>query len=327
MQLIKGAPMVRIRPTDEIIPDDVAWMTQDGYTDLVGLPTPGTGHGTLEGAVTWATQSPDGFTAEHILLLRETFLSLATVLRCTANNFTCQALLKTYLGEDAGARVYAGEIERGEGVAIRSVIWFSDVRDFTKMSGELSRTQLIDLINGVFDVTAQVIQEHEGQILKFMGDGLMAIFCSPNQSFQRWSSFSSDARHSVDQDAASVCRHARLAAGNLQLRLAALRQERQAQGLPGASVGVGLHYGNVSYGNVGAQERLDFTVLGPHVNLASRTESLCSKLGAQVLCTSDFVDLDHNGSDQWISQGEHYVKGVSEPVHIFKLKQEYDSTS
>lgn len=299
-------------------------MKEDGYTDLFGLPTPGTGDGKMEGGFTWATKAPGGFTDDHIQVLRGTLLSLSTVLRFQANKLTCRSLLNIYLGEDAGSRVYGGAIERGEGLAIRSVIWFSDIRNFTHISGELRRTELIDLINGVFEVTAEVIHEHKGQVLKFMGDGLMAIFSTGSKSFQR-SSFSSDEKRSVDEDAASVCRHARLAAETLQTRLEAMRKEREAKDLKGASVGIGLHYGDVSYGNVGAKERLDFTVLGPHVNLASRTESLCSKLGAQVLCTADFAELDHDGTDCWASQGEHSVKGAAEPVQIFKLKQECEA--
>jgi len=319
LQLIKGAPFVRIRvKDDDELPKDLAWMTEDGFTDMFGLPTPGTGNGKLVGGFTWTTKAPGGFTEDQIQILRATLLSLATVHRFQIKTFTCKTLLNIYLGEDAGSRVHAGQIERGEGLTIRSVIWFSDIRNFTRMSGELSRTELVDLINGVFEVTAEVIGKHKGQVLKFMGDGLMAIFSTSDKSFQR-SSFTADEKRSVDEQAVSVCRHARLAAEELQLRLAALRSEREAKGLKGASVGVGLHYGDVSYGNVGAQERLDFTVLGPHVNLASRTESLCSKLGAQVLCTSDFVKLDHDGVDCWVSQGEHLVKGVANPVEVYKL--------
>lgn len=323
LKLIKGAPFVRVRVTDEVLSDDLAWMKEDGYTDMFGLPTPGTGGGKLEGGFTWATKIPGGFTEDHLEVIRGTLLSLATVLRFQISKFKCKTLLNIYLGEDAGNRVHGGEIERGEGLAIRSVIWFSDIRNFTRMSGQLSRKELIDLINGVFEVTAEVIRENKGQVLKFMGDGLMAIFGTGAKSFQR-SSFTADEKRDVDDQAAVVCRHARLAAETLQSRLSALRQEREANGLLGASVGIGLHYGDVSYGNVGAEERLDFTVLGPHVNLASRTESLCSKLGAQVLCTSDFAELDQDGVDKWISQGEHMVKGVAEPVHIYKLLQDGD---
>ena len=186
------------------------------------------------------------------------------------------------------------------------------------MSNELERTAVVDLINGVFDVTASVIRKHKGQTLKFMGDGLMAIFSSATTSFQRSSLTMEEKRELDEQEAAQLCQAARMAAAEVQCQLAQLRRERQQQGLRGASVGIGLHYGDVSYGNVGAAERLDFTVLGSAVNLASRTESLCSKLGAQVLCTREFVELDGN-LDAWESRGEHQVKGVAEPVHVYEL--------
>ena len=201
---------------------------------------------------------------------------------------------------------------------IRSVIWFSDIRGFTKMSNELERTAVVDLINGVFDVTASVIRKHKGQTLKFMSDGLMAIFSSATTSFQRSSLTKDEKRELDEQEGAQLCQAARMAAAEVQCQLAQLRRERQQERLRGASVGIGLHYGDVSYGNVGAAERLDFTVLGSAVNLASRTESLCSKLGAQVLCTQEFFELDGN-IDAWESRGEHQVKGVAKPVHVFEL--------
>jgi len=129
LQLIKGAPFVRVKATELVLSDDIAWMKEDGYTDLFGLPTPGTGDGKMEGGFTWATKAPDGFTEDHIQVLRGTLLSLSTVFRFQANNLTCRSLLNIYLGEDAGSRVYGGAIERGQGLAIRSVIWFSDIRN------------------------------------------------------------------------------------------------------------------------------------------------------------------------------------------------------
>lgn len=221
--------------------------------------------------------------------------------------------------QDAGSRVFRGDIARGDGLVIRSVIWFSDIRNFTAMSGRLSRLELIDLINTTMELTAETVKEYGGQTLKFMGDGLMAIFSSASTSFQRDSLWSVD-QQSIDDDQANgpmVCRQARQAAAALQRRLAELAKAREAENKEPASVGIGLHYGDVSYGNIGAPERLDFTVLGPEVNLASRTESLTSKLGCKVLCTKSFHNLDC--PDAWHSKGEHQVKGVSELVSVFEL--------
>ena len=298
------------------------WMRQEGYAELYGLASPHTGsssrdalRGRLEGAFTWSTHA--GFSDNHIAILDGTLLSLSTVWRCHIEKFTSKTLLMLDLGEDAGARVHGGEIERGEGLTIRSVIWFSDIRGFTAASGELSRLELLDFVNSVMEVTAEVIRDHHGQTLKLMGDGLMAIFNPMGSSFQR-TSFSEHAKSAIDREATCMCRRARRAAEQVQTRLAALKVTREQNGQRGASVGVGLHYGDVSYGNVGAPERLDFTVLGPHVNLAARTESLCATLGAKVLCTADFFDLDGD-ADVWSSRGDHFVKGVPNPVQIYEL--------
>ena len=187
------------------------------------------------------------------------------------------------------------------------------------MSGELSRHDVLEVINGVFEVTERVTKKHGGQILKFMGDGVMVIFADNTTSFQR-GSFSAGEKLTIDQTfGTKLCQKARQAAEEFQLELCRLRDEREEKGLKGAYVGVGLHYGDVSYGNVGALERLDFTVIGPSVNLASRIESQCSKLHAQVLASSHFVELDQE-SHLWNSRGTHDLKGVDKPVELFELK-------
>lgn len=237
--------------------------------------------GSLQGCFTWSTKAKGGFSDDELVVFNETNLALSIVVRLHISRFTSKFLLMAYLGEDAGSRVHSGDIERGEGLTIRSAIWFSDVRGFTKMSRELGRNELVGLINDVFEVTQQVVRKHRGQVLKFMGDGCMAIF-SETSSFQRSSFSSTEKRDLDDGQGAKVCFRARQAAAEIQVCLAALQKEREGKGLPGrTSVGVGLHYGDLLYGNVGAPDRLDFTVLGPHVNLASRTESLCSKLQAR----------------------------------------------
>lgn len=331
-----GAKFVRIKSTDEFIPEDCDWMLKENYTELYGLPANNSSGsfnvqstskkalshaalGELEGGFTWSTKAEGGFTDAQIKVLDKTLAALCTVLRLYLMKHNSVFLLQTYLGEDAGIRVHRGEIDRGEGLTIRSAIWFSDVRGFTQMSGELDRSELVDLINGVFEVTQNVVKKHKGQVLKFMGDGCMAIFSSSSTSFQR-DSFTMGQKRELDDDHGSkVCQRARLAAAEVQDALETLKRERETKGLRGASVGVGLHYGDISYGNVGSPSRLDFTVLGPHVNLASRTESLCGKLGAKVLATEDFVKLDGEVG-AWTSRGNHEVKGVADPVPIFELE-------
>lgn len=207
-QIIVGANSVRIKATDDVIPPDCDGMIKENYTDLYGLPTPGMGskrwsldsaaHGRL-GGYTWSTKSKSGFTNEQIEVLNQTVYALSTVFRLHIARFTSKTLLMTYLGEDAGVRVYKGDIERGEGLTVRSFVWFSDVRGFTQLSGELNRHELVDLINCVFEITETVIRKHKGQVLKYMGDGCMAIFTACSNGFQRMS-FSSDEKVVLDDE-------------------------------------------------------------------------------------------------------------------------------
>uniref|UniRef100_A0A7S3LJJ9 Guanylate cyclase domain-containing protein n=1 Tax=Amphora coffeiformis TaxID=265554 RepID=A0A7S3LJJ9_9STRA len=335
--LMKGAPFVQILVDDEDRPADCDWMVEEGFTELYALPA-GTQynhnyyndsqkswqlqqpqhHDQLQSGFTWATRQPGGFTPVQLQVLNQSRMALVASMRLHVARMNAQSLLQTYLGEDAGERVYRGEIERGEGLTVRAAIWFSDVRGFTALSGKLSRPEIVDVLNGVFEVTQRVIRKHQGQVLKFMGDGCMAIFSSETVGFRR-TSFTDLQKGDLDAEQGPVvCRRARLAATDLEVELCKLRQEREAKGLHAAAVGVGLHYGDVVYGNVGATDRLDFTVLGPSVNLASRTESLCSKLGAKVLATGDFVKLEGH-SHAWKERGEHQVKGVEKPVAVFEL--------
>ena len=331
--LMRGAPFVKILVHEEDRPADCDWMVEEGFTELYGLPAGqqyhehgrselhdnhGGHHDALRSGFTWSTRRPGGFTDAHLHVLQQSRTALVAAMRLHVARMNAQSLLQTYLGEDAGARVYRGDIERGEGLTVRAAIWFSDVRGFTAMSARLSRSELVDLLNGVFEVTQRVIRKYQGQVLKFMGDGCMAIFSNETVGFRR-TSFSDLQKDDLDAEQGPlVCRRARLAAADLEIELSKLREEREGQGLPAASVGVGLHYGDVVYGNVGATDRLDFTVLGPSVNLASRTESLCSTLGAKVLATRDFVHLDGN-VEAWKERGEHQVKGVENPVPVFEL--------
>jgi len=217
------------------------------------------------------------------------------------------------------------------------------MRGFTTLSSQLGRDDTIQLINDVFEQTEAALKEHGGEILKFMGDGLLAVFSDerPNTKSQQSSmsersrgpmtycnsSFRSitrdenldDSFHSRDTGMA-LCERATSAARNLQERLVRLRARRAEQGLAEPKVGVGLHYGDCSYGNIGSHSRLDFTVIGPSVNLACRVEGLCSTLQASVLATEEFVNLDP-GKGSWGCRGEFLLKGVPNTVSVFELQE------
>ena len=184
---------------------------------------------------------------------------------------------------------------------MRSVIWFSDVRGFTSLSSLVEPHVVIELINSVFEFTHFAIREHGGEILKFMGDGILAVFTEPDRPRRRESTmdWARKEKEGIIKEgsqtfgeSSGICEGVRRAAVQFQQKLQEWSAERIKNGDPGAEVGIGLHYGDCSYGNVGAPARLDFTVIGPSVNLASRVGTLCSKLSASILASDAFVSRD-----------------------------------
>lgn len=270
---------------------DIDALLAKGFTDFLALPI----HfrGKWVGAFTFSTRHPMGFRPEHLQLLREVENALGALVQPLAQDLVTSTLLRTYLGRDAGQRVFQGNVQRGEGELLRAAIWMSDVRRFTWLSSQLAPAELLHLLNQSFEATVEVIEAHGGEVLKFMGDGLLAVFAGEGEA---------------------ACTAALQAALALRVRLEALRVEREAQGLVFTDVGVGLHYGDVNYGNIGAPGRLDFTVIGSAVNLAARIEGLCAPLGQSVLASEAFRT---RAPAQWKDCGAHAVKGVDGPVEIY----------
>jgi adenylate cyclase len=291
-----GAPRVLFRPGDADLPPDTADLWPRGYTELYGLSL--VLRRGWAGAITWATRAPGGFTREHRALFDAIMPALAAVIEPLAQELVMATLLRTYLGQDAGNRVHRGAVKRGDGTTLRAVVWFSDVRGFTRLSAELGRDALLELLNDHVEAVVKAVEAHGGQVLKFMGDGLLAVFPETG----------------TDPTGADVCRAARTATADLFTLLQGLHARRRAAGKQAADIGVGLHFGEFSYGNIGAPARLDFTVIGPAVNLAARVEAMCGRLGADVLATADFV-LREGGA--WQSHGHHAMKGVPDPVEVF----------
>lgn len=180
-------------------------------------------------------------------------------------------VLAMYLGKDVARRVLAGEITRGSGETIRAVIWLCDLRGFTEMSKAMARDELISLLNAYFDCMAEPVQKHGGEVLKFMGDGMLAIF---NLSAQQKS---------------DACRAAYRAAVEALDNMDRLNQRRIASGARPLHFGLALHVGEVMYGNIGAAGRLDFTVIGPAVNEANRMEKMCKDLELPLLASETFA--------------------------------------
>ena len=242
----------------------------EGVTDYLASPLPfidGTVH-----VASWATCAPDGFSDAQIAGIEAVVAPLARVAEIWTLRRTARNLLDTYVGSHAGERILAGKIRRGDTEAIQAAIWLSDMRGFTVISERVSPPTLISLLNRYFDCQVPAILEHGGEVLKFMGDGLLAIF--PLRA---------------ERDVGSVCGDALAAASEARRRLAELAATTGAEGIADLRFGLALHLGEVLYGNIGGGNRLDFTCIGPAVNLAARLEKLAGKLGRSVTISSDFA--------------------------------------
>ncbi len=288
-----GAPAVRFRHPEGEELSDVADLWREGFRDLYGQSM--RFRGAWVGGITWATRAEGGFTSAHLALLERLTPALTAVIEPLARDLVTATLLRTYLGRDAGERVSSGQVRRGDQQTLRAAVWFCDVRGFTQLSTTLPRQELLDLLNDTFEEIVHGLHAHGGQVLKFMGDGLLAVL--------------------TEDDEGAACRSAADAVTTVQRRLVELTVRRSKLGLTTADVGIGLHFGDVTYGNIGAPARLDFTVIGSAVNLAARVESLCGRLGVSVLGTKAFASRASAG---WTKQGEHSVKGLDEPVEVYQ---------
>jgi adenylate cyclase len=205
----------------------------------------------------------------------------------------------TYLGRDAAERILRGEIERGQVKTVRKVLWFSDLTGFTKIADTLPREQLLDLLNAYTDSLVGVVHDHGGEVLKFMGDGVLAVF-------------------SGAQDHA--CQRALDAAESARSAVAQLNQERLAAGLPVTNFTLALHEGEVLSGNVGSQERLDFTVVGPAVNEVSRIQAMSRSLDQPILVSANFALACGDQHERLVSLGRYALRGVGRPQELFTLE-------
>ena len=294
------AELVRRRLTGPAADDDfpiLAELRTEGFTDY--LVTPLEQASGRRQAVSWATSDPNGFTDEHIATLTGLLPALAACSETRSLRGMLRGLLSIYLGPQAGSRVLAGTIRRGEGQTMAAAIWLCDLRDFTLMSETLPSEEVIRLLNDYFEIMAGPVNDHGGEVLKFIGDAMLAIF--PIQD---------------DLDRDRACRTA-LAAGEEALaRLATANAERRSRGERTIDLGLALHTGSVVYGNIGAPERLDFTVIGPAVNLTARIAGLCRPLGRQLLTSARFASPC---GSQLVSLGHHTMRGLAAPQEIFGL--------
>lgn len=268
-------------------------MRAKGLTDYVAWPlyhTLGKRH-----LITFATGRPGGFDDSHIAALRNILPVLALVSEIRIKNRLARTLLETYVGSHAGELILAGATRRGTGTTVRAAIMICDLREFTRISDNWPRDDVIDLLNDYFDAMSEPIARHGGEILKFIGDGLLAIF---------------------PLSAPGACANLLHAVTEARQAMAALNERNKGTGRAPLNYGIGVHVGDVMYGNIGSSTRLDFTVIGPAVNMASRLEALTKQLGRNVLLSRAFAELVEK-EFELEHVGEYEVRGFSEPIELF----------
>lgn len=271
-------------------------MRAKGLTDYVAWPlyhTLGKQH-----LVTFATDRPGGFDDSHIAALKKLLPVLALVSEIRVKNRLARTLLETYVGAHAGELILAGATRRGAGTTVRAAIMICDLRDFTKISDNWPRDDVIDLLNDYFDAMSDPIGRHGGEILKFIGDGLLAIF---------------------PLDRPDACANLLRAVTEARQAMTALNERNRATSRAPLNYGIGVHVGDVMYGNIGSTTRLDFTVIGPAVNMASRLEALTKQIGKPVLLSRDFAELV-TPEFELERIGQHAVRGFSEPIELFAFQ-------
>jgi adenylate cyclase len=270
----------------------------DYWTRLVWFGDRGRIGDTRGLASSWATRDPTGFAARDLALIGATLPAFTLAFKATMAIDTARTLVTTYLGRDAAERILRGEIDRGQVKTVPTVLWFSDLTDFTRIADTLPREQLLALLNAYADCLVGVVHNHGGEVLKFMGDGILAVF------------------HGARGDA---CRSALDAGEAARSAIARLNAERAAAGLPVTSFTLALHEGEVLSGNVGSQERLDFTVIGPAVNELSRIQAMSRSLDQPVLVSASFAAACGDQRARLVSLGRYALRGVGRPQELFTL--------
>jgi adenylate cyclase len=298
----RGDGPVRARVTAELQPGEypiVSDLREEGFTDYIALPAPFS-DGTIK-AMTFATRQAGGFKDAEVAALQVLMPHFAYLLEIQTLRRTARVLLDTYVGRISGQRVLQGQIKRGQGEDVRAIIWFSDLRGFTELSDALPNDALIALLNDYFGALTRAVEEQQGETLKFIGDAMLAIYPIATASSGR-----------------KAAQRALASARSAQARIAEINLARRAADQAIIQWGLALHVGEVHYGNIGGETRLDFTVIGPTVNLAARLQSLSARLGEGCLISDDFAALLRDRSELR-DLGAHALKGIADERQVFGL--------
>ena len=288
------------RPGEFPLLDEFRARGATDYVAMIARLGSGLWLGETRGVVaSWLTDAPGGFDDAALAVLSDTLPALSTSFLWRSMQRTARALLDTYLGSDAAERVMAGNVVRGRAETIRAVVWYSDLVGFTRIADVEGADVVMAMLNDYAEAQVEAIDAQGGHVLKFIGDGMLAIF--------------------PDGDEANACLRALDAAADQRRRVDALNVRRRAAGQPISDTHVALHIGELLYGNVGSPRRLDFTVLGATVNVAARIEALCGSLDQNVIVSSDFADACGTARARLVSLGRYAMKGVSRPQALYTL--------
>jgi len=249
----------------------------------------------MHNGFTFATRAPAGFSGQDIAMLRSIFPTLAALQEVLALNRIMREVMRMYVGNEPHLRILSGDVRRGEVLRIRAAILFADMREFTQLTSRMPEEAATALVNEYYDCIVPPIDDRGGEVLKFMGDGILAIF---------------RAGESGDIEA---CLRAFAAARAGLLRVAGRHEARRSS--PGFDVGIALHFGNAAYGNVGSGARLDYTVIGHDVNLASRLADLCGKLSETLLLSRAFQN--RLSEHELRNLGDFALKGIDDEQTVF----------
>jgi len=271
------------------------------FAPQVGGPQAAERVGELFMVCSVTTDRPGGFTEIHLETLRRLLPLFVLAAKATTMQVIYRDLLAAYLGDDPAGRVLAGTVMRGEVQGVEAALFYADLRDFTAIADALPGRELIVLLDDCFDCMVKPVVARGGEILKFLGDGLLAIF------------------RIEDKPRAETCALVLDAASEALSLMDALAANRAARSQSTPGLDIALHVGQVQYGNVGADARLDFTVIGPAVNEAARIELLCKELDRNLLISQPFAQAAQACSDRLVSLGRHRLRGVRDEAELFGL--------
>ena len=248
----------------------------------------------------WVTRQDTGFGEQGLSALRDLVPLLGLAIKSAAQVDIARTLGRVYLGRDASEQVLRGRISRGVTERINAVLWFSDLRGSTAISESIAPDEIIPFLNDYAQAAIDAVHEAGGDVLKLIGDGVLAMF--------------------TGTDIGNAERAALRAEHRFRRNMKAINARRSAEGRPTTTAYVGLHVGEVFYGNIGSEDRLDFTVVGPAVNEVSRIASMCRSVDRELLASADFrAGLDAPGRRYLVSTGRFALRGIGRAQDLYTL--------